>query len=112
MLLKSTIKMSKKKKEIRHKFRKDVLERDKHACKMCADKDCELEVHHITDRNKIANGGYTKYNGITCCPECHIKAEKFHKTNGKEWVEGFHPDDLYNKIGSSKEIAIRFSKDL
>jgi len=104
--------MSKKKKEIRSQFRKDVFERDNHQCRMCAKKDCELDAHHIVDRTEIVNGGYVKENGVTCCPECHEKAELFHKTNGKEWVEGFHPDDLYNKIGSSKEIAIKFSKNL
>jgi len=106
--------MSQKKKEIRHKFREEVFKRDKNTCRMCAKKDCELDAHHITDRNEveIENGGYTKYNGISLCEECHLKAEKYHMTNGKEWIKGFHPDDLYRKIGSSKEIAIKYSKKL
>jgi len=104
--------MSKKKKEIRTKFRNDVFERDNHQCRMCAKKDCELDAHHVTDRAEMPNGGYVSQNGITCCPECHEKAEKFHQTNGEEWVEGYHPDDLYNKIGSSKELATKKSKNL
>jgi 5-methylcytosine-specific restriction endonuclease McrA len=104
--------MSKKKKEIRSKFRKDVFERDNHQCKMCAEKDCELDAHHITDRAEMPNGGYVKENGISLCDKCHPKAEKFHQTNGEEWVEGFHPDNLYNKIGSSKELAFKKSKNL
>jgi len=107
--------MSKKKKETRNKFRKDALKRDKYECKMCAKKDCELDVHHVTDRNEMPNGGYVKYNGISLCcgiGGCHEKAEKFHQTNGKEWVEGFHPNDLYKKIGSSKEFAVKESKRL
>jgi len=99
--------MSKKKKETRNKFRNDVFERDNRQCKMCAKKDCELDAHHITDRSEMSNGGYVKENGISLCDECHIKAEKFHTTNGEEWIEGFHPDELYGKIGSSKEIAIK-----
>ena len=104
--------MSKNKKEIRSKFRKDVFERDNHQCRMCAKKDCELDAHHITNRTEIVNGGYVSQNGISLCPECHEKAEKFHITGGKEWVEGFHPDDLYRKIGSSKELAIKKSSML
>ena len=52
--------MSKKKKEIRSKFRKDVFERDNHQCKMCAKKGCELDAHHIVDRNDMPNGGYVE----------------------------------------------------
>ena len=79
---------------------------------MCAKKDCELDAHHISDRNEMPNGGYHATNGISLCDECHIKSEKFHTTNGEEWVEGFHPDDLYNKIGSSKEIAVKASQKI
>jgi hypothetical protein len=47
-----------------------------------------------------------KENGITLCPKHHIICEKFHITNGAEWVDGYHPDDLYKLINSSKELAI------
>jgi len=52
------------------------------------------------------------YNGITVCHECHKKAEVFHQTEGKEWVEGFHPNDLYALIGSSYELAVEKSEQL
>ena len=101
------------KKEIRNRFRKEVFTRDKNTCKGCNKKfdESDLDAHHITDRNEIPNGGYCKENGITLCKEvCHIKAEKFHMTGGKEWEEGFHPDDLYEKIDSSKGKAFYFSQ--
>ena len=41
-----------------------------------------------------------------------MKAEKFHITGGKEWEEGFHPDELYELISSSKEEAIIASEKL
>lgn len=70
-----------------------------------------MDAHHITDRNEMPNGGYVKENGITLCKEkCHMKAEKFHMTGGKEWEDGFHPDDLYEKIDSSKGKAVYFSQ--
>lgn len=100
-----------------------------------------FDAHHITDRSDMPNGGYVEENGITVCKRakglfweeskegsddgmgmtgeyksdnvsCHMKVEKFHMTNGEEWEEGLHPDDLYKMIGSSKEIAIRESEKL
>jgi len=54
----------------------------------------------------MLNGGYVKENGITVCEEvCHLKVEKYHITNGKEWYPGLHPDDLYAKINSSEHKA-------
>lgn len=103
------------KKEVREKFRTDVFSRDKDTCKVCGIKrdKSELDAHHITDRNEMPNGGYVKENGITVCKEeCHIKVEQFHISGGKEWVEGLHPNDLYNMIGSSKELAIIKSEKL
>ena len=93
------------KKEIRLRFNQQVLERDGHVCVICDSKD-DLTVHHITDRKEMPGGGYVPENGISICPPCHLKAEKFHQTGGKEWEEGFHPDDLYMKIGSSHELAV------
>ena len=124
-----------KKKEIRKKFKEDVFKRDKYTCKICLLKYAEdeaelhLDAHHITDRNEMFNGGYTKENGITLCKyeqltpgrelmrvseenSCHMKAEKFHITEGKEWELGMHPDDLYKLIGSSKEQAVKASENI
>jgi len=72
-----------------------------------------LDAHHITDRNEMPNGGYVKENGITLCKEkCHLEAEQFHISGGKNWTDGLHPDELYAKIGSSKEEAISASRRL
>ena len=62
-----------------------------------------------SDRNDMPNGGYVKENGISLCFEHHRIAEKYHESCGKTWDEGFHPDDLYRKINSSKELAIKKS---
>jgi hypothetical protein len=72
----------------------------------------QLDAHHITDRNEIPNGGYVKENGITLCPECHMKAEEYHQSEGMDWPQGFHPNSLYWRIGSSPEEAIEASKRL
>ena len=100
------------KKEIRNNFRTAVFKRDGGKCVFC-NKDAE-DSHHITDRNspEISNGGYVLENGISLCAEHHLIAEKFHISNGTSWDEGFHPDDLYKKIGSSKELAIQKSSEL
>lgn len=79
-----------------------MFERDNHKCKVCGCPD-QLDAHHITDRNLMPNGGYILENGISLCPNCHIEAEKFH--SGEKVKEGFFPDDLYNLINSSFELA-------
>lgn len=106
----------KSKKLIRENFRNSVFKRDKNTCLVCGKKHENiktLDAHHITDRNEIVNGGYVKENGITVCIEnCHFKVEQFHISEGNDWYEGLHPDDLYKKINSSKELAIQKSKSL
>ena len=94
----------KKKQIIRMKFSESVFKRDGYKCIFCNEKE-DLDAHHITDRNEMPNGGYIKENGITLCPMHHMEAEEFHITDGKEWIEGMHPDDLYKKINSSYELA-------
>lgn len=97
----------KNKKQIRENFRTVVFARDHGKCVFCENSD-NLDAHHISDRNSsfFSNGGYVLENGITVCSEHHIICEKFHISNGEEWHYEFHPDDLYKKINSSKELAI------
>lgn len=101
--------MSLNKKQIRSNFRNGVFQRDEDKCKICKSRE-NIAAHHITDRNEMPNGGYILENGITLCPSCHFKAEQFHINNGKKWEDGFHPNDLYNLINSSKQIAIKKDK--
>src|SRR5690554_334950 len=107
------------KKDIRKKFKADVFERDKYSCRACGHvygqdraESC-LDAHHIFDRNSPefnGTGGYVKENGISLCKNpihvdkqsCHLRAERFHISGGKNWELGLHPDDLYKLIGSSK----------
>lgn len=72
--------------------------------------DVRPDAHHITDRALMPNGGYVQENGITLCPECHRKAETFHETGTA--LPGWSPDDLYRKVGSSREEAETASKRL
>jgi 5-methylcytosine-specific restriction endonuclease McrA len=99
-------------KKWRKEFREGVHERDNHTCQMCGAKDVKLDAHHITDRHDLPNGGYVLSNGISLCEPCHIKAGKPHTSGGMDFDEGFHPDELYKKIGSSEEEAIEDSWDL
>lgn len=103
--------MSSRKKQIRENFRNDVFKRDRNKCKKCG---CggELDAHHITDRNEMPNGGYVKENGISLCDECHVKAEVWHSSGKKEFVDGFHPDDLYLLVNSNYDLAYAKSEKL
>ena len=94
---------------VRAAFRENTFKRDGRKCRICGSTE-DLAAHHITDRTKMPNGGYTERNGITLCPPCHLKAEQFHISGGERWEEGMHPDDLYRKIGSSHEEAYIASK--
>lgn len=107
--LETQIVMSNKKKLVRERFRNAVFARDKHSCVMCGKKNVPLDAHHITDRNEMPNGGYIPENGISLCDECHMKAEQFHSTGIP--FEGYSPDELYAKIGSSHEEAVRKDND-
>lgn len=113
----------KEKKKIRAKFRSEVFRRDHYACLICGAsyKDVALKgddevakvlnAHHITDRSLMPAGGYVLQNGISVCEEpCHLRVEQFHIKGVAE--EGLHPDDLYEMIGSSKELAIEMSLKL
>lgn len=108
--------MSLEKKRIRSLFRNICYKRDGFRCAMCYVKSsqekaqAELEVHHITNPKEMPNGGYVKENGISLCPECHVKAEMFHSTGVA--VEGYSPEDLYKKINSSYEKAVAASEKL
>lgn len=110
----TSLRMSFDKKLVRKRFREAVFTRDNYACRMCnwsrASQLLALDAHHITDRNLMPNGGYCKENGISLCPECHEKAEVFHSTGVS--VEGYSPDDLYKKIGSSYDAAVKASERL
>lgn len=102
--------MSQEKKAIRRAFRDAVLIRDGYKCKICGFDEPEcLDAHHITDRNKMPNGGYVPENGITLCTiNCHQMAEEFYRTGIAS--PGFSPEDLYGLIGSSKEQALEASR--
>lgn len=93
------------KKAIRERFRAAVFARDQHKCRKCGRSNCALDAHHITDRHDMPNSGYAVENGISLCDECHLLAERWHASNHQEFVPGYHPDELYQLIGSSFEIA-------
>ncbi len=101
----------KRKQLIREHFRNSVFDRDGYSCKFCGCTE-NLDAHHITDRNEMPNGGYVKENGITVCHGCHIECEVFHISGGSNCVDGKHPDDLYELIGSSIELATTMSTKL
>lgn len=100
--------MSDQKKKIREAFRNAVFERDNYRCVFCGAVNA-LDAHHITDRNKMPNGGYVKENGITLCPLHHELAESWHRA-GTVYAMGFSSNELYEKINSSYEIAVKSSE--
>ena len=113
--MEKNLKNKKDKHKIREKFRSEVFKRDGYKCRVCGRSDVKLDAHHIEDRNLLLNGGYIKENGISLCDVeggCHMKAERFHITKGKDWVEGYHPMELFKLIGSNLGLAIKKSEEL
>jgi hypothetical protein len=86
-------------------FNEDCLKRDKNKCVFCGE-DTDLDVHHITDRYDLPNGGYVMSNGITVCEYHHLMCEEHHATGHA--IKGFHPTDLYEKIGTKHLFQSRF----
>jgi hypothetical protein len=106
--------MGNEKKLIRQRFRDECFKRDKYTCVMCGLKSSpekaldDLDAHHIHPREDMVGGGYVKDNGITLCKApngCHEKAEQFYSTGTA--FPGYSPNELYAKIGSSYEQAIK-----
>jgi 5-methylcytosine-specific restriction endonuclease McrA len=107
--------MSKNKLDTRKRFRDDCFKRDKNCCVMCGAKESlttKLDAHHVTSRKLLPKGGYVKENGITLCDteqnSCHQKAESWWQDSALQSTghEGFDPDTLYQKIGSSFAQAL------
>jgi hypothetical protein len=88
----------------RKEFNSLCLERDKNKCVFC-NVNNELDVHHITDRHDVPNGGYASSNGITVCQEHHLLCEEWHSSNQTTFHPGYHPNDLYRIINSSYDKA-------
>jgi len=85
-------------------FNSSCLNRDKNKCVFCGAKN-NLDVHHITDRHDMPNGGYATTNGITVCDDHHLKCE--------ESIElEYSSEELYKIINSSYSIAYKDSQNL
>ncbi len=93
----------------RKNFNEVCLKRDGHKCVFCEIRE-ELDVHHITDRHDLPNGGYVLSNGISLCAKHHLFCEDWHVAGICEI--GYHPDDLYKMIGSSYDRAYEDSLNL
>lgn len=59
----------------RDQFRELCLERDKHQCVFCGEKE-GLSVHHIVERRLWPDGGYYLENGATVCDVHHMLCEQ------------------------------------
>lgn len=53
-----------------NKWRRAVLERDRHRCSLCHSSE-RLEVHHIVRFNKAKDKRWEVSNGLTLCKPCH-----------------------------------------
>lgn len=93
----------------RKAFNEGCLKRDAHKCVFCEEVE-KLDVHHITDRHDLPNGGYALSNGITVCEEHHMCCEMFHMEQFCK--PEYLPEALYERIGSSYEQANKDSEKL
>jgi hypothetical protein len=92
----------------RERFVKACLERDGKGCRACsngAGTTGDLQVHQITEDGTMPYGGHALENGITLCGRCRRDAEVFHASGGVDFIQGFHPHDLYMRLGVSFQAA-------
>ena len=94
----------------RNAFREGVFARDGHRCVCCGRP--AVDAHHITDRHDLPNDGYAIENGISLCAWHHRLAEVYNMASGMYWIRGYHPYDLYARIGSSRVLALEASARL
>lgn len=94
-----------KHKRWRKQFNDDCLNRDGHKCVFC-DETVHLDVHHITDRHEMPNGGYVMSNGITVCQGHHLACER------EQLLNPYSREICYERIGSSYEQAYEDSLKL
>ena len=53
------------------KWRKSVLRRDRHTCRVCGAKNTRLHVHHIHSFKEYPRLRFAEDNGIAVCEGCH-----------------------------------------
>lgn len=58
----------------RDEFHRQVFERDNGTCVICGKE--AADAHHIIDRCLFEDGGYYIDNGVSLCPDDHLKAER------------------------------------
>ena len=104
--------MSKQKQKERIDFRIQCLTRDNFSCKVCGFKDSieTLEVHHIQNRNLIPGPKkYTKENGITLCPICHMKAELWWNNEANTW---YTKEEYQQKYPANEDYLLYYMGNL
>ena len=102
----------KQKKLIRLNFNTAVFTRDHNKCVICGAP--AVDAHHIIDRALWEDGGYHLDNGVSLCPDDHIKAESgeltpkdLREAAGIKHVllpDTLDPEFSYNKWGEKSYI--------
>lgn len=73
-----------------NEFIRRVLNRDEYTCKVCENKNKQLEVHHLDGYNWCKEKRESIENGITLCLDCH---SNFHSLYGR----GFNTKDQFEE---------------
>lgn len=83
------------------KKRLEILERDEWRCRVCGDKDMQLNVHHTIYYEDTDPWKYANRNLITLCEACHEEEHECFLDNIKQFTFtmrqiGFLGSEMYN----------------
>ncbi len=67
-------------------WRKSVLERDKHTCRICSRRDGKIETHHILPWALYKQHRTAIANGVTLCRPCHLKVSSGKRNNPTDLI--------------------------
>ena len=83
----------------KHKWSKQIMERDKYTCQICNQHGGKLNAHHLNGWNAFPEQRFDLDNGVTLCTDCH---KEFHSQYGY----GDNTREQFDEYAVSKTLVL------